>query len=99
MEISHSATYNVLHNVVEETGSEFQVEGMVPNAVQDITPFQHENSDDYDDDDYDSIHDTHGNSKHAEEKKQVLESFDFNDVESMMWRKVINFLLTLFNLL
>ena len=42
---------------------------------------------DYDEDRDDDLHDHKSHSKHAH-KKEVVESFDFNDVESMMWRKV-----------
>ena len=41
---------------------------------------------DYDEDRDDDPHDHKSHHKHAH-KKEVVESFDFNDVESMMWRK------------
>lgn len=42
---------------------------------------------DYEDDHDDDHLSAHKHHKH-EHKKEVVESFDFNDVESMMWRKV-----------
>ncbi len=88
MEMSHSATYNVLHNVAEEAGGELVMEGIVEPAPAGHDGEHHyiENADEEDYDDHDSTHDHHGHHKH--EVKQVLESFDFNDVESIMWRKV-----------
>ncbi len=46
-----------------------------------------ENIIDEDDDD----HDDHGHGHEHEKKKELLESFDFNDRESIMWRKVSEF--------
>ena len=71
------ATYNVLHDVTdEEHGTE-----LVPLA-ENYVP-----DEDYDDedDDYDHAHNHHHHKTH---EKALYESFDFNDSESMMWRKV-----------
>ncbi len=74
-------TYTPLHPVVGES----------EEVVEDNSPRQHAETLDgddytYEEDDADD-HETH-HQKHLF-KKEVLESFDFNDVESMMWRKVI----------
>lgn len=42
-----------------------------------------------DDDDHDDHHKSHGHGGHkGGSKREVQESFDFTDVESMAWRKV-----------
>jgi hypothetical protein len=41
---------------------------------------------DHDDDEHDE-HEAHGAHKYHN-KREIQESFDFNDVESMMWKKV-----------
>ena len=81
MEIQHSATYNVLHNVVEE----FEEKERKDDQVNEQHPIVADDAI-YEDDDYESV-DLHHHSHHHE-VKQTLESFDFNDVESIMWRKV-----------
>lgn len=73
-----SATYSVLHNVSEnEPGHE------TASAREDMDLMEDENDDEID------LHAHHHHHK-TQAKKEVLESFDFNDVESMMWLKVRN---------
>ena len=68
----------MLHNVVEEFEEQEQKEELAnEHIVEDAT---------YEDDDYDE--NEHNHHHHHHEVKQTLESFDFNDVESIMWRKV-----------
>lgn len=44
----------------------------------------------YEEEEYDEMDYHHAHHKHKhEEKKVVFESFDFNDCESLMWRKVV----------
>lgn len=75
---SITATYNVLHNLPDD-----QVGEETPTG--DHQPFlEDQEAYDDDDDDYDHSH----QHKHKHEHKEVLESFDFTDSESMMWRKV-----------
>lgn len=74
MEKHQGAVYNVLHGEGDNIPSE---PGELP-----MGDGAHEYEDDHDDDEH-----GHKHHKHAH-KREVLESFDFNDVESMMWRKV-----------
>lgn len=76
MDPGPAATYNVLHNVVEG-------EDVEPMPGADAVPFEEEVYED-DDDDQDNHH-NHHQKLHS---KELYESFDFNDCESMMWRKV-----------
>ncbi len=71
-----TATYNVLHNLPDEHAGDLSPSG-------DYSAEEHELMDD-DDDDIDHVH-LH---KHKHVHKETLESFDFNDTETMMWRKV-----------
>lgn len=76
-------TYSVLHNLVEE---ELEVRDKELSASQ--AQIQLLNEEDYlDDDDHDEIDAHHHHHKHSS-KAQTLESFDFTDCESIMWRKV-----------
>ncbi|RYY86397.1 hypothetical protein EON63_05875 [archaeon] len=73
-----SATYSVLHNVPDNEPGHDNA-----SARDDIDLMDDENDDEID------LHAHHHHHK-TQAKKEVLESFDFNDVESMMWLKVIN---------
>jgi chloride channel 7 len=68
------STYNVLHNMVEG----------------DHNDMEQPEEEYYEDEEYDEMdyHHTHHKHKH-DEKKVVFESFDFNDCESVMWKKVV----------
>ncbi len=76
---SVESTYTPLHPNAGENDNPDVDEGHPGELID-----ENELDDDSDEDDH-HVHDSH---KHAF-KKEVLESFDFNDVESMMWRKVI----------
>eukprot|EP01031_Cornospumella_fuschlensis_P028872 gene28872-34846_t len=71
-----SATYSVLHNVNDNEPGHNDT----ASARDDMDLMDDENDDDID------IHAHHHHHK-TQAKKEVLESFDFNDVESMMWLK------------
>eukprot|EP00981_Chlorochromonas_danica_P015382 scaffold11846_cov149-Ochromonas_danica.AAC.13 len=73
MDSHPSTTYSVLHNVESET---------VPNDTEDMG----DDNEMVDDDEFDEI-ELHHHQHHPPAKKQVFESFDFTDVESIMWRK------------
>lgn len=66
------SVYNVLHGEPEAG-----IDANDPVDTHDVEE-DHEDSDS-------GLH--KGHHKHAS-KREVVESFDFNDVESMMWRKV-----------
>lgn len=51
-------------------------------------PLEKTDDDHIDHDHEDDEHDHHIDSHKHHMKREVLESFDFNDCESMMWRKV-----------
>lgn len=67
-------TFNILHNT----------DGNDTIQTNENLADDHEDKDDHDDD-----HDDHDHRQHHKQsqKKEVLESFDFTDSESMMWRK------------
>jgi hypothetical protein len=73
---SSGATYSILHNVA----------GV--DHPHDTIPSEHVDENEIiDEDDFDET-DLHNHHQKHQMKREVLESFDFNDVESMMWRKV-----------
>lgn len=79
-------TYTPLHSA---PAGEHEVSGddNTPTPAQHLSPHtdtydENDAEDIDDDDDFDHIH-----HKHAF-KKELQESFDFNDTESLMWRKV-----------
>lgn len=90
--MSREATYTPLHSVVGGEDSPYtpaEDSYALPQHSQHSQHSRHSNQEDYDyndDDDNDDI--VAHRHKHNHMKKEVLESFDFNDVESMMWRKV-----------
>jgi hypothetical protein len=75
MEVQHSpgATYNVLHNVVD--------------GDHDLKIPEELGEEYIDEEEYDEMDDHHSHKHKHEFKKETLESFDFNDCESYMWRK------------
>eukprot|EP00599_Poterioochromonas_sp_BG-1_P012444 CAMPEP_0173159256 /NCGR_PEP_ID=MMETSP1105-20130129/16980_1 /TAXON_ID=2985 /ORGANISM="Ochromonas sp., Strain BG-1" /LENGTH=866 /DNA_ID=CAMNT_0014077613 /DNA_START=186 /DNA_END=2786 /DNA_ORIENTATION=- len=75
------STYNVLHNVMEGEHSGEGDNMLLGEGDPNLDDVYEE--EDYDEMDY---HDHRHKHKH-EEKKVVFESFDFNDVESLQWRK------------
>lgn len=78
METVHSApTYNALHPIPEDLVAEGEAE-----AGEKEDEFYYE---DLEDDEHDLHHAHHVHGV----KKEVLESFDFTDAESTMWKKVI----------
>lgn len=79
------STYNVLHNVMEGEHSGEGDNMLLGEGDPNLDDVYEE--EDYDEMDY---HDHRHKHKH-EEKKVVFESFDFNDVESLQWRKVSHF--------
>jgi hypothetical protein len=68
--------YNALHTIPEEAPEDEHPEGVEPDEYY---------YDEHDDDDH---HDAHAHEHHHGAKKEAHESFNFTDVESMMWRKV-----------
>jgi hypothetical protein len=86
MEVPHSsATYSALHTS-EGDDNPMEHEGGAEGA-------EYNEEEEYDEMDYTYSH--HHSKKH-EEKKPMYESFDFNDSESLMWRKVGFYLFSLF---
>ena len=76
METQHSTpTYNALHPIPEDFAAEGEAEELEKEEFF------------YEDHDEDE-HDVHHNSHMHGVKKEVLESFDFTDAESTMWKKV-----------
>ena len=51
-----------------------------------------------DDDGHDDTHSHHDNAHSNHAKREIQESFDFTDVESMAWRKVRFFLFLVYKL-
>ena len=75
------ATYTPLHTIPAD--NEEGPEDNSPRTAHAETLLE---GDDYNEEDDNDEHET---QQHKHQfKKEVLESFDFNDVESMMWRKV-----------
>jgi hypothetical protein len=68
-----SSTYNVLHN------------STVDNDLGDAQ--QNDFIDEYDDEEP-LEYASHKKQHHQQQKKEVLESFNFGDMESIMWKKV-----------
>lgn len=79
-------TYTPLHPVApgDHDGTGDDNTPTAGPATHQHSEFDEGEAEDGDDDDDLDIH----HHKHAF-KKEVLESFDFNDTESMMWRKVL----------
>ena len=76
MESQHGPpTYNALHPIPEDFAAEGEAEELEKEE------FYYE---DHDDDDHDVHHEHHMHNV----KREVLESFDFTDAESTMWKKV-----------
>ena len=77
METQHSApTYNALHPIPEDFAAEGEAEA---GEKGDEYYFE-----DQEDDEHELHHEHHVHGV----KKEVLESFDFTDAESTMWKKV-----------
>lgn len=76
--------YNALHSIPEN----YVIEGVEAELVGDVVLEKDEEYyiEDYDDDENDADH--HNHHKHGF-KRETLESFDFTDTESTMWKKVL----------
>jgi hypothetical protein len=76
-----STTYSVLHSLPDEhLGGDTSIgEPLSPIPEGDLE--QADDQDDDDEEDYDHHH------KHKHSHKEIYESFDFNDNETLMWRK------------
>jgi hypothetical protein len=77
-----TATYSALHNLPEDHPGEEIPQADTPAEL----PAPVDVPEPIDDDDDDVDHANHG--KHIHSHKEIFESFDFIDSESMMWRKV-----------
>ena len=71
---SQRPVYNALHSIPEEETHHEEVDHEV-------------DEDKFDEADEDEDHDDHKGHHHGE-KKQIQESFDFTDAETLSWRKV-----------
>jgi hypothetical protein len=76
-----SVAYSALHT------SEDDLETQNPMEHEEMARRDSYEEEEYDEMDYSYIH-HRSSKKHLDEKKPLYESFDFNDCESLMWRKV-----------
>jgi hypothetical protein len=85
MDHTSPPVYNALHSIPEN----YVIEGVEAQLVGDIIHPEKDEEyyvEDYDDDEHDVDH--HDHHKHGF-KRETLESFDFTDTESTMWKKVL----------
>jgi hypothetical protein len=88
MELTAAPVYNALHTSVEGRSL-----ASIPEAEPGVEKEEEFFYDDHDDDDQAIHHQAHMYGV----KKETLESFDFTDAESTMWRKVSKALIIVHN--